>query len=479
MSISVSNPSGARSQPAGAPVSAIGLVDFGSTFTKLRAVNRAGELVGYSQHPTTADTDILDGLKGAAQELQGIELAGWLACSSAGGGLRMAVVGLVPELTSEAARQAALSAGARVVSVISGGLSTEIDARHLLDQRPDMILMVGGTDGGDRDSLCRTARVLGAIPTELPIVVAGNADAQAEAEAVLRAGGHHVVLAPNVMPAIGTISPDGVRRVVRELFISHVIGGKVAGGGSELERLVKMATPDAVLRGTELLAEVLVDRGEAGGVIVVDVGGATTDVHSVVQVPAPADGYKRELLPHAGSVRSVEADLGVRWNAIGVVEAALAERLIDEERAEALAEPATRRAAAPTLLASTPDEIEVDRQLAHLAISIALRRHAGRRRVSLTPAGAVLARDGRDLTAAALLLGTGGVFRLIGRGGLEQCLDLAGQDRLDRLLPKAVRVEVDEHYVLAAAGLLALEDQQAARALLERELRSLPTREGA
>jgi uncharacterized protein (TIGR01319 family) len=257
-----------------------------------------------------------------------------------------------------------------------------------------------------------------------------------------------------------------------------VIGGKGAGGGPELKRLVKMATPDAVLRGTELLAQVLADRGEPGGVIVVDVGGATTDVHSVVQLPGEADGYKRELLPHPRSVRSVEADLGVRWNAAGVVEAALAERLIDESEAAALSEPAARRAADPAFLPDSSEEVEIDRRLACLAISIALRRHAGRRRLTLTPEGAVLARDGRDLTAAASLLGTGGVFRVIGPEGLERCLELAGQDRQERLLPRKVRLEIDEHYALAAVGLLALEDQRAARVLLETELPSLLTREG-
>jgi uncharacterized protein (TIGR01319 family) len=478
MSTSVSNPSGARSEPAAAPVSAIGLVDFGSTFTKVRAVTPAGELVGHSQHPTTADTDIFDGLKAAAEQLEGIDLSRFLACSSAGGGLRMGVVGLVAELTSEAARQAALSAGARVVSVVSGGLSTEAEASELLEQKPDMILLVGGTDGGDRDVLCATARVLTTIRAHIPIVVAGNRDAQEEAVAALRAGGHHVAVAPNVMPAIGTISPEGVREVVRELFITHVIGGKVAGAGPQLERLVKMATPDAVLRGTELLAQVLADRGQPDGVVVVDVGGATTDVHSVVRLPGEADGYKRELLPHARSVRSVEADLGVRWNATGVIEAALAERLIDEPEAAALAQPAARRVAEPAFLSDSPREVEIDRRLASLAVSIALRRHVGRRRVTLTPEGVVLARDGRDLTPAAFLLGTGGVFRVVGREGMEQCLERAGQDRQDRLLPHTVRTEIDERYVLAAVGLLALEDQGAARALLETEFASLLMREG-
>ena len=73
-------------------------VDFGSTFTKASLVDLAdGRIVAAAEHPTTIDTDVLEGYDACLAAL--VEQDGraadapTLACSSAGGGLRIAVVG--------------------------------------------------------------------------------------------------------------------------------------------------------------------------------------------------------------------------------------------------------------------------------------------------------------------------------------------------------------------------------------------------
>ena len=96
------------------------LIDFGSTYTKTTAVDvDAGVLLGTAQSYTTVEEDISLGLDKALSEMQartGIsDYAERYACSSAAGGLRMIASGLVPSLTSEAARRAALGAGAKVI----------------------------------------------------------------------------------------------------------------------------------------------------------------------------------------------------------------------------------------------------------------------------------------------------------------------------------------------------------------------------
>ncbi|BBZ36904.1 hypothetical protein MCNF_55090 [Mycolicibacterium confluentis] len=447
----------------------IGLVDFGSTFTKLRAVSQDGRFVDSSQHPTVG-RDVLAGLTSAQRDIEsrhpGKVFTQTLACSSAGGGLRMAVVGLERELTVEAARQAALSAGARVTTVVSAGLKSATDAHELLTQNPDIILLVGGTDGGDEKTLRESAGVLAGIDGHhVPVVIAGNDVVQEEAAKGLRDRGWTVARAPNVMPAIRAFSPEGVREVVRRLFISHVIGGKLIEG-ERLSQLVQMATPDAVLRGTELLAHMLAQRGAGTGLIVVDVGGATTDVHSALVGHSAPRGYKRPLLPQSVTARSVEADLGVRWNALGIVEAARREGLISTAEAAELADPAAVREQNPNYLSDCRAESDADRRLTMLAITVALRRHVGRERLTLTPDGAVLEREGRDLTKATLLVGTGGALRALNPPDLSTCLSNAlGSKPL--LLPRQVRTGMDDQYVLAAAGLLATASPLAARALLE------------
>jgi len=447
----------------------IGLADFGSTFTKLRVVTPGGRMVGSTQYPTVHG-DALVGLAAARQQLEDrhptLNSAETLACSSAGGGLRMAVVGLERDLTVEAARQAALSAGARVTTVVSAGLEGVTDAIELLAGQPDIILLVGGTDGGDEVALRESARALAEVSGHhVPVVIAGNEVVQDEAATWLRNAGWTVAQAPNVMPAIRTFSPSGVREVLRRLFISHVIGGKL-GGGEQLTQLVQMATPDAVLRGTELLAGLLAQRRIGAGLIVIDVGGATTDVHSALAGGGQPQGYKRDLLPQSTSARSVEADLGVRWNALGIVEAARDEGLLDATEIATLAGLAAAREQEPTYLSDSRSEADVDRRLTMLSITVALRRHVGRERLTLTPDGAVLAREGRDLTEASLLIGTGGPLRSLNSADLDACLASAlGRGRL--LLPRHALTSIDHDYVLAAAGLLAGTHDTAAGALLE------------
>jgi uncharacterized protein (TIGR01319 family) len=444
----------------------IGLVDFGSTFTKFRAVTLDGRLVGSAEH-LTVHHDVLEGLEAAREQVGRSDVFGrFRACSSAGGGLRMAVVGLERELTVEAARQAALSAGARITTVESNGVLDAAGALAVLARAPDIVLLVGGTNGGDHATLHRSARAFaGVAGGRVPIVVAGNEEAQQQVSTILREAGWMVTTAPNVMPAIRQISPDGVREVLRRLFISHVIGGKLAGSGERLVRLVQMATPDAVLQGAELLSRELAARHGCSGLIVVDVGGATTDVHSVLADVQGPRGYKPSLLPQSRSARSVEADLGIRWNATGIVDAAASERLIDTEEAAALSAPAAARERDPLYRARTKPELAVDRQLTKLAITIALRRHAGRERLRLTTGGTVLERDGRDLTESSLVVGTGGAVQMLTCQDLEGCVTTARGGEA-RLLPHRTVGAMDERYVLSAAGLLAFESEQAASALL-------------
>jgi uncharacterized protein (TIGR01319 family) len=453
------------------------LVDFGSTYTKACAIDVTdGRLLGLAKHPTTLDGDILDGFNAALGNLDASVQPYAIhidACSSAGGGLRIGVVGLEEDLTAEAARRVALTAGARIVRLISGGLCDEEATAHLAASRPDIVLLAGGTDGGNAACLTESAAALARHSLDVPIILAGNQLAQDQAAELLERAGKRVVRAENVMPAIGIISERSVREWIRELFIGHVIGGKRLSSSPGFASLVRMATPDAVLRGAEVLSQCLARRGEPSGVVVVDVGGATTDVHSVV-VAAPREelGYKRSLIPHAMCARTVEGDLGLRWNAESIVEVAAREGLLTKHEARGLAAAAKVRADFPAYVPEDEAEACVDLTLARLAITTALRRHTGKLAVSLKRDGAVLERRGRDLRAVRTVVGTGGIFSHARFGALEAMMEAAvsarGNDQ--RLLPEAARVIVDRSYLLGAAGLLALDNEYVASRLLKHEV---------
>jgi len=427
-------------------------VDFGSTFTKASLVDLAeGRIVAAAEHRTTIDTDVLDGYDAClaalvAQDPRAADAA-TLACSSAGGGLRIAVVGNEELVTAEAGRRVALSSGGKVVAVLSASRGDDLSA--IRECEPDVVLLTGGTDGGNPEPILACARAL-APAWDGPVVVAGDSDAQEEVAEIL--AHHPLVVAPNIVPRIGVLAPEGARTAIRELFLSHVIGGKHLSSRDDFLRMVRGATPDVVLTGVELLAEV------AGDTVVVDVGGATTDVHSVVELDPEDAGLSREVVATTRVTRTVEGDLGMRWSAMTTVEAA--------GRAD-LAEAAARLHDDVALVPQDDAEAELDEQIAREAVGLALRRHAGRSKVVVSPEGRVVERTGKDLREVDLLVGSGGVLRH-GRPGVAERVfsGSVGEVEGGWQLPRRAEVTVDVQYVLAAAGLLAAAHPEAARRLL-------------
>jgi uncharacterized protein (TIGR01319 family) len=409
-------------------------VDIGSTYTKAALVDVSTcSLLGTAQAPTT--TDVVDGVLTATAPfgLHGHEGPPVLACSSAGGGLRLAVVGYEELISAEAGHRAALSAGARVVHVAAGRL--EDDALSTLRTvAPDVVLLVGGTDGGEASVLRHNAAALAGWDWSVPVVLAGNAAVRDEVAAVLRAGGLPVREADNVLPDIGRLAPESARTAIRAVFLEHVIGGERLSIDPRLRQWVRAVTPDAVLEGVSVLAA-LRSTAEATGVVVVDVGGATTDVYCVPDPDAEQATLGREAVGVPARRRTVEGDLGVS-------------KSVDDLRAAAAAEGLT----------AGDDPLS----LGEAAATVALRRHL-RAEAAYGPGGA-------GARGVGLVVLSGGVFRHAERAAVDGVVGRLAADRGGAgSVLAGTPVVVDRRYVLAAAGLLAPDHPEAAAGLL-REL---------
>ena len=431
-------------------MAAVLCVDVGSTFTKGVLVDPVtGAVLGTASHPTTVASDVMDGVDAVRAALAEHGAPDEeLLCSSAGGGLRLAVVGYEREVTAEAGHRVGLSAGAKVVHVASGPM-TAGDVADLRAARPDLVLLVGGTDGGNADVLLHNAGRLARARLSAPVVVAGNAEAAPEVAAELRATGRRHVVTDNVLPRIGVVAPEAARGAIREAFLAHVIGGKGLSRGRGFAELVRAPTPDAVLRGVEVLAAVV-----GGDVLVVDVGGATTDVYSVITPLGEDATIHREVVGTLWHARTVEADLGMRWTAEGVVEGAARERLpLDPDTARY----AAAVAAAPAHLAGSDAEWRAEEEIAATAAVLAVRRHGRPPHASERP---------RPLAEVVLLGGSGGVLRHAPTAVGERVLArVAGDHGGGWRVPAAARTAVDTAYVLFAVGLLAEAHPAAAAAL--------------
>ncbi|MDR3161924.1 MAG: glutamate mutase L [Spirochaetaceae bacterium] len=457
---------------------AVLLIDFGSTNTKVTAVDIAGErLLGTAAAFTTVESDIGEGLAQALTELE--KQAGPLrvlkrrACSSAAGGLRMVAGGLVPSLTAEAARLASLGAGAKVVKVFSYELTDE-DAAEIASLKPDIFLLCGGVDGGNKEVIIHNARMLAALQADFPVLLAGNRTAAAECEKIL--SGRELIRCPNVLPQLGKLNIEPVQAQIRELFLRRIIRAKGLSREQELVSGILMPTPAAVKRAVELLASGLpagqCPRPGIGELVAVDLGGATTDVYSVARGMPQAGEVILKGLPEPFSKRTVEGDIGMRYSAAGVLEAAGAARLAElsglEE--EQVAAGIARLSAHPDALPGGAEEENLDFALAAAAVETAVTRHAGTLEEIYTPAGPALVQTGKDLTAVDNLVLTGGA--LIRNPRIREIAACARSTRKApaSLRPKGGRLFIDRSYILAAMGLLAEEYPQAALSIMYKEI---------
>lgn len=481
-------------------------VDFGSTYTKLTLIDLdESKLVGAAMAPTTVDTDITIGLSEAMAklasevDLSAFEIRHKLACSSAAGGLRMVAIGLVPDLTVEAARRAALGAGAKVIGTYGYEL-TEEDAAEIRDKKPDIILLTGGTDGGNKDVIVRNAETLASSGVRAPVVVAGNRVVAGRVRDILASAGLSVRVTDNVMPEFGVLQIDPVRETIRQVFMERIVVAKGLSKAEEFVGGIVMPTPAAVLKAAELLARGTKSQPGLGDIVIVDIGGATTDVHSIAKGDPTKPGVMLRGLPEPYAKRTVEGDLGVRVSALSLVEAVGPDKVVSLVGAEAVMEVASRLGCTPAdaprgngacdisqeeaavlaiaerlsteteRIPETAAEKELDTALAMLACREAVLRHVGVLETIYTPFGATYIQKGKDLSAVPVVIGTGGV--IVRSESAERILgEAVAKDKAELTLrPRSPRLAVDRDYVLSAAGLLAQVDANAALKVMKASL---------
>lgn len=443
-------------------------IDFGSTYTKVAAVDVEGcEILGVAESGTTALTDISGGLEGALkllrEQIGGVEFSERYACSSAAGGLRMIASGLVPSLTAEAAKRAALGAGAKVVRTFSYELTRD-DLAEIARLKPDILLLTGGTDGGNRDNILANARALASLPAAFPVVVAGNRSVRDECARILREAGCEAIPCENVMPSFNLLNIEPAQAVIRELFLKRIIAAKGLTKAQALIDGILMPTPAAVLAALELFAR------DAGELVAVDLGGATTDIYSITAGLPTKAGTVLKGLPEPYAKRTVEGDIGMRFSARGVAEGAGMEAIIKSSgRTEAEVEAWLRQIErAPGVLAQTEAQKEIDLALASLAVELGLVRHAGEIAEVYTPLGVAFQQTGKDLTRVKTIVLTGGALvhsedpREIARRAL-------GGDHPASLMPRDATPVLDGRYILFAMGLLSQRYPELARTLLKKE----------
>ncbi|MHB8074269.1 glutamate mutase L [Desulfosporosinus fructosivorans] len=464
--------------------------DVGSTYTKVSAFNRYGTnltFIGRSQAPTTVENieiGLFNACHNLARDLQWTEVISshTLATSSAAGGLRMVAMGYMPRVTAKAAKEVAMSAGARVLEIISHETPVDFRLEVLQEIKPDIILLAGGTDGGDQDSLLENAEVIVNSKTHGVVIIAGNTEAQPKVEEILKRGGILAIRVPNLMPTIHELKVKPAREAIHQEFIRQITRAKGLGRLLEIVSNGRVIpTPGAVLMGTELLALGTHEKEGYGNIIVIDIGGATTDVHSVLPDLANLSKEEAGLVVSNEkqlSYRTVEGNLGLRVSATGIVETVGASGVLakvglkGEDLTKEIQVYVQYLEKNTGHISINAKEINFDKALAICAIEIAIKRHAGYFAQSFDPVLGIVPGTpvGRDLRKVQRVIAVGGIFAHSTKEEALVILHKSFANQGISLLPEKPEFVVDHNYQLYTIGAMAEEYPNEALALAENNI---------
>lgn len=456
------------------------LIDFGSTYTKLTAVDIENEeIAAAAKDITTVETDIMIGFNKALEKInhilkeknKKIDYIKKLACSSAAGGLKMVAIGLVPDLTSEAAKRAALGAGARVIKVYSFQLSKK-EIEEIKNLNLDIILLAGGTDGGNQECIIHNAKMLRDAGIKQPVVVAGNKSAADQVEEILKEGSIYYRICDNVMPSLNHLNVEPAREIIRDIFMEKIVEAKGMNTAESYINGILMPTPAAVLNAGKALALGSDDEDGISDLIILDIGGATTDVHSLSEGEPSRPGVTMRGLEEPYAKRTVEGDLGMRYSALSLLEAC-GKRKIKKylsNKETDIEKECNRRHQNIKMIPENEGEIDFDEAMAKAATGVSMERHVGVIENTYTPMGVLFTQTGKDLTKVKYLIGTGGV--IVHSNNPKEIMEagLFDMEQPNYLKPENPKLLVDKFYILSAMGLLAEEDKNLAIRLMKKYL---------
>ena len=443
------------------------LVDVGSTYTKLHLVdtNENVILAGASSY-TTVETDVREGFNKAYKKLREISDVKYdkiLGCSSASGGLKVIAIGFSKSLTTDAARLASLSSGARILNVYSYELKDE-EVEEIKSAGADIIVLCGGTDHGNRDNIIYNAKKLAKGSVKTPVVVAGNIDTHEEIRDIFNKADVPCDFTENVMPTTNTINYRPLRKTIGDLFIKTIAHAKGIDLLSQ-DFEILLPTPVAVQKAMSVYAKHL-DKV----ILSVDIGGATTDIHSIGKTYYGEENVISPPIDEPYEKRTVEGDMGMRYSATALYESVGDEPFLKFGIKDAK-EKTEFRFNHTNYIPDNEEDLFFDNTLCYIATHTSLMRHVGHIKKIKTPTRTIYEQYGKDLRPAEMFIGTGG--SLINSDDPKKILSAIRDLDEKYLINRDVKCYLDKNYILSSAGLISTVDEEASYKLLKKYLKEL------
>jgi uncharacterized protein (TIGR01319 family) len=340
----------------------------------------------------------------------------------------------------------------------------------------------GGTDGGDKKTILHNAEMLADSKITCPVLVAGNRVVADKAKSILGKKDKIVYISKNVLPSFDVVDVEPAQNIIRDIFLSHIIKAKGLENAQEFIGKTIVPTPKASLLAAGLLSEGTGNEPGLGSLLVVEIGGATTNIHSVADNSPITPQTIMKGLPEQKLKRTVEGDLGMRYNAHTIFDHVGEERLQSRLNSFAPSGGSAKtdikqyiKKVSDTIahIPSSDTEYTLDMVLAKSAALIAVERHAGTVRQEYSISGETTVQYGKNLLDIENIIGTGGVFKY-GRHP-ERILQAGVFDAQKPwiLKPKAPKAYIDGDYILYGIGPLSQDYPMQALRIAKKHLKPI------
>lgn len=253
------------------------IVDIGSTMVKVASLDHSGGISNYSFYKRDYDSTIYDQVSGLLEVHRSDDPKGrFRICSSANGGLRLGIVCLTRRFSGNVARNLGLAAGGNVVFTHCLGDSAQADSAPV-----DALVVTGGIDCPD----ARRMRVrLGNFDADRyayqTLIYAGNAYL---ADEFCRRNPEAIVVSNPVGGGLEIASEELLERV-RTLYLDDLVQKQGVSRLQPYSEVPIWPTPAVVNLAFDNIARDGSSLKYPLPSIVVDIGGATTDVHFGLEV---------------------------------------------------------------------------------------------------------------------------------------------------------------------------------------------------
>jgi hypothetical protein len=342
-----------------------------------------------AQLQATTGRSLLDEKRGLISPTQrdGGGVDAFVATMSAGPTLKAVIVGLLPDVSLESARRLTETIYARIVDSVGLGDGRRPDELidGLLRQRPDLVIVTGGTDGGASRSIQKVLEPVGLASYLMPpekrpaFLFAGNQKLEADVKTMLGSLASSLHFSSNVRPSLETEDLDPAARELARLFIE--IRKKQIKGVDTIDVWANghmLPTGYAAGRMMRFLSKVY---GTSKGILSVDLGASAAVIAAGFKGRSTLGLYPQfalgENLP--GLLNHTTLEEILRWSPLDISPGALRDYLY-------------QKSLYPAAVAATKEDQAMSQAVARQALYLAMQsakkdfpRHAAMIKVGLTP----------------------------------------------------------------------------------------------